>query len=280
MDNLFTIKNRIANIKATQKIIQSMRLMSSVKAQKVRVKMTNNRFYWNEAVKLVNTARNGIFGRHPYIGGRGVKSPAVIVINGDRGLCGGYNINAGKALTAFLDEWGGARIVTVGTKARDYCRRRHGELTEHSFTGISENPFYDDAERIASIVLDWYDKKEIDQIHIIYTEFRNMLSQTVRTVRLLPFEAAEYAADGRLKCEIPNRVFFESTVPFYMAAYIYGAVVESSVCEQSARIASMDSAVRNADDMVEALTLRYNQERQSAITQELIEIVNGGEAVS
>lgn len=285
MESLETIKNRIQSITSTRQITQSMRLVSTSKVQKARTRMEANRPFLLETERLaIIAAENFSETRHPYLRRRESNRAAVIVISGDRGLCGGYNMGANRHAAALIKSLGGeARIVTIGIKARDFCRRRYRQSLERSFTGISENPFLDDVKEIAALVQGWYDAGDIDNIYVVYTKFESMLAHTPAHKLLLPLDAETARNDpgpkGPVHCEPGDGVFLEQAVSLYITACLFGAILESSCCEHAARLTSMDSAVKNADDMIEDLTLQYNQARQGAITQELIEIVGGADAV-
>lgn len=279
MESIQLIKNRISSIASTKQITQSMRLVSTAKVKKARNRMDANAPFLAQAKRLMHIAQQGMGGMsHPYLTPRTVQRSAVIFISSDRGLCGGYTINVGKEAVALATELEQVRLITVGTKAFDYCRRRRKDDIARTFQGISENPFVADAADIAQVALDWFHSGEVDQIYLVSTHFENMLVQEPQRVRLLPLPAVEEDSPF-LECEPGEAAYLEKVVPFYLTACIYGAMLESSVCEQSARITSMDSAVKNSSEMIDNLTLRYNQARQGAITQELIEIVSGAGAV-
>jgi len=280
MDSLILIKNRINSIVSTRQITQSMRTVATVKVQRAREKMLANRPFLGQARQLVQAAGAALpYGEHPLLAPRGGNRAAVVVVSGDRGLCGGYNLNTGKALSALAKSLGELKIVTVGSKAADYCAQRFRGKVAYSYTGISESPFYDDAEAIAAILMEWYSNGEVDQVYVIYTQFITMLSQKTRTEKLLPV-ALDPPEGAKTRFEIPPYEIFTHAVPFYITAFIYGAILESAACEHSARIATMDSAVKNAGDMIDSLTLLYHQARQGEITREIIEIVSGADAAS
>jgi len=278
MESLILIKNRIQSIVSTRQITQSMRTVATVKVQRAREKMLSNRPFLEQARRLAQAAGAALpYGEHPLLTPRAGNRAAVVVISGDRGLCGGYNVNTGKALTALAKTLGEIKIIAVGSKAGEYCARRFKGKVAHSYTGISENPFYDDAEAIAAIVMNWYKTGEVDQVYVIYTQFKTMLSQNAITKKLLPVEI-EPAQNAKMRFELPAKEVFTHAVPFYITAFIYGAILESAACEHSARIAAMDSAVKNAGEMIDTLTLLYHQARQGEITREIIEIVSGADA--
>lgn len=284
MESLELIKGRIQSISSTRQITQSMRLISTSRMQKARTRMEVNRPFLTQSEQLVRAAAKNISDtRHPYLLQRDGGRAAVIVINGDRGLCGGYNINVNRHAAALIKSLGSdLKIITIGTKSRDFCRRRYKGMLVRSFTSISENPSSEDARDIATLVQDWYDSGEVNKIYVVYTKFESMLTQTPETKLLLPLDTGAPIPGGSdipVRCEPAGDAFLARAVTFYLSAFLFGAILESSSCEQSARITSMDSAVKNADEMISALTLAYNQARQGAITQEIIEIVGGADAV-
>ena len=291
METLKTVKNRIHSISSTRQITESMRTVSIIKMGLIRDRMDRNRPFVNETLRLVRTAAGDLTDSHPYTAVRKVERTGVVVIAADRGLCGGYNVNIGKETAQLIQSEGDCKLVTVGVKARDYCGRRWKDMVAHSFTYISESPFYEDAQEISRMVVKWYDDKEVDQVYLVHTNFVNMLIQNPRAVKLLPFDSAqpgeaEAEAKAEPGIEMPMRyeepgteALLQKAVPFYVTAAIYGAMLESSLCEQSARASGMEAAVKNADEMIEKLTLMYNQARQSAITQEITEIISGAESL-
>ena len=278
MDSLILIKNRINSIHSTRQITQSMRTVSTVKVQRARERMLAGRPFLEQARRLVQAAGAALpYGEHPLLAPREGIRAAVLVVSGDRGLCGGYNLNVCKALSALAKSHADLKIIIVGSKAADYCAQRFQGKVTRSYTGISENPFYEDAEAIAAALMGWYKNAEVDQVYIIYTQFRTMLSQRTTTAKLLPLEI-DPPGGATTRFEIPSTEIFTHAVPFYVTAFVYAAILESAACEHSARIATMDSAVKNAGGMIEALTLLYHQARQGEITREIIEIVSGADA--
>jgi len=217
------------------------------------------------------------YGEHPLLRPREGGRALIIAISGDRGLCGGYNVNVGKAVSKLMKTHPGAQIVTVGAKAGDYCKARYKNRVARSFTGISETPFYEDAEAIGALAMERYRRGEANRVYVVYTQYKTMLSQKAVAHRLLPIEIEPQSV--KMRFETGSGALFGAALPFYVNAFIYGAILESAACEQGARAAAMDAAVKNAGDMIDALTLRYHQARQGEITQELIEIISAADAV-
>lgn len=213
------------------------------------------------------------------------KNSVYVVMSGERSLCGGYNANILKAALAKIEDNKGSnsQIIAVGATCKDYFVKRKKAVIS-SYDGVLENVSYEVAEDIAQRLIamyiadtDWLNRA--DEIFIAYTQFETLLSHTPRVLRLLPFES--YTADSPKEIIYePNvHTYLKKSIPVYLAMFIYGAMVEASVCEQASRMTSMDSATRNAGEIVDNLTLQYNRQRQGAITQEISEIVGGANAI-
>jgi F-type H+-transporting ATPase subunit gamma len=207
----------------------------------------------------------------------------VIVITGDRGLCGGYNVNVCKTAVGVTEKCDNVAFVTIGSKGKDYLKHRKQEIML-SYKGISEKPQYDDAKQIGSALLEMYDKGEIDEVYLAYTEFISTISNEPKLIKLLPMDATEFMNEP---VESNTLTIYEPDeeevlgyiVPKYVNTVLYGAMVESAVCELGSRMTAMDSATENASEMIDSLNLLYNRVRQGAITQEITEIVGGSNAL-
>ena len=289
METRQSIKNRIKSIEGTQQITRSMRLVSVAKMQRAREAMEQNRPFLDESRRLVSVAA-GCMGwgeKHPYISGRPVRCTLMLVISGDRGLCGGYNAGVIRLATTEMEALGHpAKMVCIGAKAEDTFRRRKAFPQVGAYRGMSDAPIYAEAAEIAELIRGLYDAGEVDQVLLCHTQFFSMLAQAPAVVRLLPLEGQATGASATMPSamqaltsyEPAGAAMLDGLVPFYLASRIYGAILESAVCEQSARILSMDNASRTAGDMIQSLNLLYNKARQSVITQEIIEIVAGADA--
>ena len=299
MDTMRDIRRRLTSVMNTKQITESMRLISTRKVQKVRLRLADNRPYLGQYLRIIRILdKADRFIRHGYFTGRGGGAPLVILITGDRGLCGGYNTNAAKEAYTLAGKLGAREIIAVGAKGRDYFSRRQVRVRE-LFRGLSENPFHDDARRIADIALESYNSGESGEVYLVYTEYRTMLVQEPKAVRLLPLDVsvaanwikpagggeagsaadAEPEAIDQMSWMSENEAFIQYAVSAYLSAVLFGAMLESAVCEQCARVMSMDSAVKNAEKMIGTLTIRFNEMRQGAITQEIAEVVGGANVV-
>ena len=289
METIRDIRIRLKSIDSTKKITESMRMIATRKVQRTKQRMEQNRAYSEQSAKTIKSMTvNYNFRENAYITGHDYKDdeepgkPVIIVITGDRGLCGGYNINAEKEAGRLAENLGETDFITIGTKGRDYFRRRKKNIV-NAFKGMSESPFYKDAQNIGDIILKMYDDKSANEVYLVYTEYISMLSQTPKRVQILPLdlnidEAADKKNDEMIY-ETDASELFKYAVSAYVHGKIFGAMLESAVCEQCARLTGMDSAVKNSEKIIESLTLQYNQMRQSAITQEIAEIVGGANAV-
>lgn len=278
------IKRRIKSVNSTKQITKAMELVSSAKLRRARERAEKSRPYFHtiqETVQDIFSNAEGL--KHDFLDQREVKKSCYIVITADRGLCGGYNINAIKKALESMEKKASVSVVTVGSKARDYFRNRKYEL-DGEFTHISESPRYEDAKKISNLVLKLYEKKMIDEVYLVYTQFISTVSQKPEIIKLLPLNMEKKETE---KKETFEYVSYEPSpegllnyiVPKYIESTIYGALVESSASEQGARRVAMENATDNAEEMIEKLTLNYNRARQAAITQEIAEIVGGAEAL-
>jgi F-type H+-transporting ATPase subunit gamma len=292
------IKTRIKSVKNTQQITKAMNLVSASKLQKAKNRMVATRPFYDETratiAAIVNSSPDI---DHPYIDIREVKRSLTIVISGDLGLCGGYNTNVCAAAMALLKSKDTPMsFLTVGSKARDYFKRR-GLTIEKAVTHVSEKPYLDGAAIIGRLARELYDRGEYDEIYIVYTLYHSTISHEPTTLRILPVDTEQFknkkeydaeeekfnlvksTAEPLMKYEPNDKEVLNAIIPQYVNTVIYGALLESATCEQGARMTAMDSATENAYDMIDKLTISYNRARQGAITQEISEIVGGANAL-
>ena len=286
MASMRDIKNRIKSVGSTQQITKAMHLVATSKLQKSKSTLDITRPYYNEMRRVIgNIVTNSVGVNHPFFEDRYARNVLVVVLAGDRGLCGGYNVNICKKASAFMKECKhDVSAITIGTKARDYFRRRQRNIVK-AYSGISEKPYYDDATDIVTRVVDAYTEGGVDEVWIAYTEFKSILSHEPKLMKLLPvdknaFEGIEGVVSGSpVEYEPDPAAVLDFLFPKYLNTVVYGALVEASACELGARMTAMDSASSNADDMIDKLTFQFNRARQGAITQELNEIVGGASAL-
>jgi len=281
MASMRDIKRRIKSVNSTQQITKAMNLVASSKLTRAKNRLMDTRPFFQETRKVIAGVVNGSKGiSHPFLEQREVKNKAVILITGDRGLCGGYNANVSKAAYACVDNVNNVSAITVGSKGREFLKRRGVNILQ-SYTGISEKPDYSDALKIGQLALDLFTMEKVDEVYLAYTEFISTLSSEPKLIKLLPVDVNEFTDDGASSeqaltiYEPDEESVLEYVIPKYVNTVIFGAMVESAVCELGARMTAMDSATENASEMIDSLNLLYNRARQGAITQEITEIVGG-----
>ncbi len=282
MASMRDIKRRIKSVNSTQQITNAMYLVASSKLNKAKARLEDTRPFFTETKKVIANIVNGSSNiNHPYLDKREVKSTCVIVITGDRGLCGGYNTNINKLAMTAIKNKETDKVITIGGKSKEFFKRRANLV--HSFTNISENPIYEDALQIGRLALDMFTSGKVDEVYLAYTEFVSSLVNEPKLIKLFPldvddFKTEEKAENNNLALTIyepSEESVLEYVIPKYVNTVIFGAMVESAVCELGARMTAMDSATENAKEMIDSLNLVYNRARQSAITQEITEIVSG-----
>ena len=285
MASMRDIKRRIKSVGSTQQITKAMNLVASSKLARAKTRFSETKPFFRYTRRAIAQIVSGSSGAsHPYLQSREVKNVCVLVITGDRGLCGGYNTNVCKAaLNAAPDA--DVTFVTIGGKGRDYLKHRNQSIAE-SYRGISEKPNYDDARLIGEKVLKMYDEGKVDEIYLAYTEFISTISNEPKVIKLMPLNADEFTdiktddKDLTLTIYEPGEEeVLDYIIPKYVNTILYGAMVESAACELSSRMTAMDSATENASEMIDDLNLLYNRVRQGAITQEITEIVGGSNAL-
>ena len=271
------IKNRIRSMESTKQITKAMEMVAASKLRHAQARVMNSRPYFEILHSTINDIvdTNQDFSS-PYLVKRPVKKIAYIVIAGDRGLAGGYNSNILKLVQA---ETAGQNITVlpIGKKAVDYFRNHGVELLTDSYAEaavVSIGDCFSVAKQLSKAFL----KGDFDEVRVAYTNFVSILSQTPTTMRLLPLlqdgENRE-KKESDIVYEPGSMEVFDAIVPEYLGGVLYGALCESRAAEQAARRTAMDSATQNAEEMIADLSLKFNQARQAAITQEITEIVAG-----
>jgi len=262
------------SVATTTKIMKAMNMVAASKLQKDKARLEAARPFLREARGMILRLRGPSIDNNYFLR-RAVKRSAYLVITGDRGLCGSYNINLAQAALAHMDDQGKSEaIVAIGLKGYDYLKRQ-GKNILRRFDGVLEAAFYEDAQRIAAYLATLYESNQIDEVYVAYTRYKSALVHEPQIERLLPLRPGEDAPgqtdDMRYDAGLSH--FLDHAVPVYLSASIYAALLESSACEQAARMVSMDTAVNNAYEITEDLTRIYNRRRQSSITQEISELI-------
>ena len=273
-----SLRGRIRSVDSTLHLTKAMGLVASSKIRKATRNMNRAREYTAAMEEVMAQLRaSPDCARSPYMQPRGRGTGTrIIVIAGDRGLAGSYNSNIFKRVD-WDSQDADCRYITIGRKACEYFRRKGAGIV--SETERVEGLTIETCEAIAKRVMEGYDSGEYDEIVLAYTSFVSVLTQKTKLKPLLPLDAhdaPEYTSRQML-CEPDADTLLKYFMPQYLAGLIYAAACDSFASEQAARRVAMDSATKNAGEMIEDLSLRYNRARQSSITQELTEIVAGAE---
>jgi F-type H+-transporting ATPase subunit gamma len=296
------LRGRIRSAGSIKKITKAQELIATSRIGRAQNRLQAARPYAFEITSMLTNLGNEAALDHPLLVEREEpKRAGILVVSSDRGLCGGYNSNVfrrAEELFSLMRQEGKTPIVyTVGRKALNYYRFRNWKITD-SWSGFSEQPTYENAQEIASTLVDAFlagadDHGDdpgpdgilgLDELHIVSTEFKSMMSQSAVAHRIAPMvvEYVEEESGPRTlySFEPDATTLFDALLPRYLATRVYAALLESAASELASRQRAMKSATDNADDLIKALTLEANRERQAQITQEISEIVGGANALS
>ena len=281
------IKGKIGSIKNTQKITSAMEMVAASKMKRAQERMASGRPYAQNMLKVIGHIANGnLEFRHPYLEEREVKRVGYIVVSTDRGLCGGLNINVFKKTVQSMAEHdqNGIEIdiCAIGAKSATFFNNFGGNVVS-SKSQLGEKAEIAELIGAVKIMLDGYDEGRLDAVYVVYNNFVNTMTQQPNVVQLLPLQA-DPNDDGMSHhwdylYEPDARELLTGLLTRYVESLVYQAVVENNACEQAARMIAMKSATDNAGDLIDDLQMIYNKARQSAITQEISEIVSGAAAV-
>lgn len=282
--NMKEIKRRIRSVESTKQITNAMQLVASSKLRKAKEKADKARPFFKalyDTMCEIQSENKNFFSAFT-AKNREVKTTLLIVVAGDRGLAGGFNSNVLKLAQARINEIkasGNVRILAIGKKSVEYFAKRGYDILD-SHINVGESMKINYASDISDKLVIPYIKGEIDRVELFHTEYVSPLLQQAKSTALLPLELDE---EREVRKELPIyepsiEAVFNSIVPKYITGIIFGAVVDSFASEQAARRTAMESATDNADEMISALSLRYNRARQASITQEINEIVGGAAA--
>jgi len=285
MPSLKSIKKRIGSVKNTRQITKAMKMVSAAKLRRAQDNVVAARPY---AAKLGDVlsrlAGNVEADCSPLLQQRGNGKALLIVITSDRGLCGGFNANICKAADRFVKEKKGEyeslSLMTVGRKGHDFLKNRHAVWKNYS--GIQSNLNYQTAALLAQEVIDAFVAEEFDEVYLLFNAFRSVMSQDITLDKLLPITpaaGAEEAAPAQYIYEPSKSELLAELLPKHIEVQLFRALLESVAAEHGARMTAMDSASKNASEMIGKLTLQYNRARQAAITKELMEIISGAESI-
>lgn len=284
-ESMQDIKRRIRSVTSTEHITNAMKLVSAGKLRKAKAifeKTNENSHYITHTIaEIFNSSYDDIPQKY-LAGNREIKTTCYIVVTSCRGLCGGFNSNVLKEAQADIDaDWEEPVILAIGSKGKEYFEKR-GYNVYDDYLAPPENISFLETREMSRPIIDMYNRGEIDEVVLIYTSFISSMEQEVKNITLLPFEVEPdpeiMKFSKPVEYEPSVEEVFNYLVPKYVEMMIYAAVVESATCEHAARRMAMENATDNAREMLDRLSLNYNRARQSAITDEIIEIVAGSEA--
>ncbi|MDA7704229.1 F0F1 ATP synthase subunit gamma [Candidatus Pelagibacter sp.] len=291
MATLDDLKKRIASVKSTQKITKAMKMVAAAKLRRAQENAEKGRPYSEKMNNIILNLSSGISDKEnapKLLSGTGEdKVHLCIVLTSDRGLCGGFNTNIIKKAKAYFkkisDEGKTLKIITVGSKGYDQLKRVYkDDIVERISFKDSKTINYLDAEKVGKMIIEKFEKEEFDVCTIFYNKFKNVITQIPQEQQIIPLktsEAEENSSEDNYEFEPDEDEILSNLLPKNISTQIFKAMLENSASEQGSRMSAMDSATRNAGEMVDKLTIEYNRSRQAAITKELIEIISGAESL-
>jgi F-type H+-transporting ATPase subunit gamma len=291
MASLDDLKKRISSVKSTQKITKAMKMVAAAKLRRAQENAEKGRPYSEKMNNIILNLSNGISDKENaprLLAGTGEdKTHLCVVMTSDRGLCGGFNTNIIKKAKNYfkkiLNEGKKLKIITVGSKGYDQLKRVYkNNIIEKISFKESKTTDYLDAEQVGKIIINNFEKKEFDVCAIFYNQFKNVITQIPQEQQIIPLKASEIkqlSSEDYYEFEPDEDEILSNLLPKNISTQIFKAMLENSASEQGSRMSAMDNATRNAGDMVDKLTIKYNRSRQAAITKELIEIISGAESL-
>jgi F-type H+-transporting ATPase subunit gamma len=293
MPNLLDIRRRIKSVKNTQQITKAMKMVSAAKLKRAQDRVVTARPFANKMIEVIGelAKRTDEDFHHPLLDLRGNERYLLVLITADKGLCGAFNTNLVKAAQAFIKENSSqtVELLAIGRKGRDFFRSRHAVIAGEyiGLTGKGRVEFSEALEVAGSIIKLYAEDEGIDKVFLIYNEFKSVLQQRVVLEQLLPVARTEQEEpDAKAPVSLIDYIYeqppaeiFAQLLPRLIETQIFRALLESVASEQGARMTAMDSASKNASELIDSLTLNMNRIRQAAITNEIIEVVSGAAAL-
>lgn len=293
MASLLDMRRRIKSVKNTQQITKAMKMVAAAKLKRAQDRVTAARPYAVKMGEILGGLSSKVSGEfsHPLLDARGDEKYLIVLVTADKGLCGGFNANLVKATATFLKENSdkNAEMIPVGRKGRDFFRRRNIQFVEEyvGLTGQGQVELADAKDVTEKVIKTFVENEDIDKVFLVFTEFKTVLSQQVKVEQLLPIPPIESSetetekgAEAEYIYEQPPADIFGKLLPKQVETQIYRAMLESVASEQGSRMTAMDSATKNAGELIDTLTLNMNRIRQAGITNEIIEVVSGAAAAA
>ncbi|MGK2906730.1 MAG: ATP synthase F1 subunit gamma [Desulfuromonadales bacterium] len=289
MASLKDIKKRIASVKSTQQITKAMKMVSAAKLRRAQDAVVAARPYSDKMAEVLSSlVLREDADSHALLAERGKDKALIVLITGDRGLCGGFNVNISKAAERFIRTnavgYESYELLIVGRKGNDYLKRRSGMAISKVYENLvgTKQVTYPTGALLGQEVIDLYSSGEYDGVFLVYNAFQSAMTQIQTVTQLLPI-VPKKADEGEQVTDYiyePNATkVLEEILPKHIEVQIFRSLLESSASEHGARMTAMDSASKNASEMIGKLTLQYNRARQAAITKELLEIISGAESI-
>ena len=291
MPSLDDLRKRIKSVKSTQKITKAMKMVAAAKLRKAQENAEKGRPYSEKMNNIILNLSNSITDKEnapKLLAGTGnEKIHLCIMLTADRGLCGGFNTNIVKKAKSFFEkiksEGKNLKIITVGSKGYDQIKRAYGnQIIEKISFKDSKVVNYLDAEIVGKKIIELFEKNEFDICTIFYNKFKNVITQIPQEQQIIPLKSSEVkknSVEDNYEFEPEEDEILSNLLPKNISTQIFKAMLENSASEQGSRMSAMDSATRNAGELVDKLTINYNRSRQAAITKELIEIISGAESL-
>jgi F-type H+-transporting ATPase subunit gamma len=285
MPSLLDIRRRIRSVKNTQLLTKAMKTVSAAKLRKAQERVVSARPYASQLRTILGNLASKVENiPHPLLEVRPEQRILLLVVTGDRGLCGAFNTNIIRSSQNFIAERNHQtqKLMLIGRKGRDFYKRRNASI-QAEYVNIFSRLDLGNAKEIANNVIQLYTNAEVDAVYIVFNEFKSVIQQRLALEKLLPFDRTQLDQSSEPSIdyiyEQPPQKIFDRLLPKYVEVQIYRALLESAASEHGARMAAMDTATRNAGEMIDLLTLNMNRIRQAAITREIIEVVSGAGAL-
>jgi F-type H+-transporting ATPase subunit gamma len=291
MASLKEVRNRIVSVNSTQQITKAMKMVSAAKLRRAQDAIHQMRPYAKKLAEMIATvsAQSDAGSENPFTEVREIKNALIIVVTSDRGLCGAFNANVGKATMALVNEKyaslqasGNVEILALGKKGGEYLSRR-GYKVNDAHADIFTRLNFSNVREIGETVLNAFTEKQYDVVEVLFNFSKNVATQIIQTEQLLPLvasESGENASSVDYIFEPTEEEIISELIPKSIKLSIFRALLESNSSEHGARMTAMDKATENAGELIKALKLEYNRSRQAAITKEILEIVGGAEALN
>ena len=291
MASLDDLRKRIVSVKSTQKITKAMKMVAAAKLRKAQESAERGRPYsekmQNIILNLTESISDPLNAPKLLVGTGKEQTHLCVIMTSDRGLCGGFNTNicrlAKNYFLKVLKEGKTLKIITIGSKGHDQLKREYGKYIVQKLSFKDKKKIsFNEADDVGKIIIDLFDKNEFDKCVLFYNNFKNVMTQIPQAQQIIPAEKKENSKKNDeifYEFEPDEDELLEDLLPKNISTQVFKAFLENSASEQGSRMTAMDSATRNAGDLVKSLTIVYNRSRQAAITKELIEIISGAESL-